>query len=100
MNKSLYELLGMKRKNSIFKSVFITNRRTHDGLPIVEVEPYDQTFLNAISTVKKYDDTTDRIIRKVYEYFKGGEIWLSIYTDEYGQDDILVNDYYVNFILN
>ena len=35
-NKSLYELLGMKAKNSIFKSVFVTEERTFEGYKIVE----------------------------------------------------------------
>ncbi len=94
-NKSLYELLGMKSKNSIFKSVFITDRHTHEGYQIVEVEPYDNTFLNAIQSVSKYDKTTDKIMKKVYEYFNGQDVWLSMYTDEFGNDEILVNEYYM-----
>lgn len=96
LNKSFYDLLNMKGKNSIWKSVFVTGRKTYEGFPIVEVEAYDQTFLNAVKTVKKYDETLDRIIKKVYDYFNGEEVWLSVYTDEYGGIEILLNEYYMN----
>ena len=96
LNKSFYDLLNMKGKNSIWKSVFVTGRKTYEGFPIVEVVAYDQTFLNAVKTVKKYDETLDRIIKKVYDYFNGEEVWLSVYTDEHGGIEILLNEYYMN----
>ena len=94
-NKTLYELMGMKSKNSVFRSVFVTNSRTHDGLQIIEVEPYDQTFLNQTSSVSKYDKTVDRIMKAIYHYFNGKETWLKIYTDNHGGHEILVNEYYM-----
>lgn len=42
--KTLYEALGLKREKSIFKSVFITHKKTSEGFQIVEVEPFDDTF--------------------------------------------------------
>lgn len=94
-NSSLYNLLNMKSKNSIFKSVFVTNERTYDGLQIVVAEPYDNTFLNAVKSVSQYDKTVDKIMKKVYEYFNGQDVWLKVYTDEHGQNEILVCDYYM-----
>lgn len=94
MNKSLYELLGMRAKNSIFKSVFVTDEYTREGYRIVEVEPYDDTFLNAISTISKFDKTTDRIFKKVYQYFKGDPVWISLYTDV-SSSEYLVNAFYM-----
>lgn len=91
--KTLYDVLGMKSKKSIFKSVFITDKVTSEGYKIIEVEPYDQTFLNAISTVSKYDRTTDRIFKKIYETF-GADMWVIICT-EYGQDEHLLSEYYM-----
>ena len=88
MNEPLYDILNMKAKNSIYRSVFITNRKTLEGYKIVEVEPYDDTFLRAINTVKKYDSTVDRVIKKVYDTV--GTCWIIFYTD-YGQIEILVN---------
>lgn len=88
--KTLYEILNMNRKNSILKSVTITNSLTAEGYPIVEVEPYDSTFLNAINTVKKYDDTIDRIIEKARDYYNSKPFWLSISTDTYGHIEMLV----------
>lgn len=96
MNNSLYSLLEMKSKNSIMKSVFITNKKAYDGLPIIEVEPYDQTFLNATNTINKYNDTVDRIIKKVHEYFNGVEVWINVYTDNHGSIELLINDYYMS----
>lgn len=94
MNNSLYEKLNLKAKNSILKSVFITDRKTFEGYPIVEVEPYDNTFLNAIKTPSQYDNTLDRIIKKVWDYMNGEETWLAVYT-EYGHIEILLSDYYM-----
>lgn len=91
--KTLYEVLGMKAKNSVFKSVFITDRVTSEGYNIIEVEPYDDTFLNAINTVSKYDRTTDRIFKKIYETF-GADMWVILYTD-YGQSEHLLSEYYM-----
>ena len=92
--KTLYELKNMKAKNSIFKSVFITNKII-EGYPVVEVEPYDQTFLNAINTINKYDNTVDRILKEVYKYFNNKTVWVRFYT-EYGHNEILLSEYYVD----
>lgn len=91
---TLYELKNMKAKNSIFKSVFITNKII-EGYPVVEVEPYDQTFLNAINTINKYDNTVDRILKEVYKYFNNKTVWVRFYT-EYGHNEILLSEYYVD----
>ena len=88
--KTLYEILNMNRKNSILKSVTITNSLTVEGYPIVEVEPYDNTFLNAINTIQKYDDAVDRIIEKARDYYNGKPFLLSVSTDNYGHLEILV----------
>lgn len=99
MKNSLYEKLNMNAKNSILKSVFITDKKTFEGYPIVEVEPFDETFLNAIKTPSQYDNTLDRIIKKVWNYMDRKETWLAVYT-EYGHIEILLSDYYMNeFIL-
>lgn len=91
---TLYELTGMKAKKSIFKSVVITGRKTFEGYPLVEVEPYDETFLNAIAYPKKYDETVDRIFKKVYEYFNQKSVWIALYTD-YGQSEHLLSKYHM-----
>lgn len=88
--KTLYEILNMNRKNSILKSVTITNTSTEEGYPIVGVEPYDNTFLNAINTIEKYDGTVDKIIEKVRNYYNGKPFWLSVATDCYGHIEMLV----------
>lgn len=92
--KTLYELKNMKAKNSILKSVFITDKII-EGYPVVEVEPYDQTFLNAINTISKYDNTVDRILKEVYKYFDKKTVWVNFYT-EYGHHEILLSEYYVD----
>lgn len=88
--RTLYEILNIKRKNSILKSVTITNKITEEGYPIIEVEPYDDTFLNAISTVEKYDNTIDRIIDKLRDCYGDTPFWLSVSTDNYGHTEMLV----------
>lgn len=90
--KTLYEALGLKRKNSILKSVFITDKKTSEGFPIVEVEPFDDTFLNAVKYPSLYDKTLDKILKAVYDYC-GSDIWLVIDTDEHGHSEILVSEY-------
>lgn len=82
MNETLYSVLGLKSKNSIYKSVFITGKFSDRGLPIVEVEPWDNTFLNAVSTATKYSNTVDKIITKVVETI--GSACIVFYTDEWG----------------
>jgi len=94
-SKSLYNLLGIKSKNSVFKSVIVTDNYTYENYQIIEVEPYDNTFLNATNTVNKYDNVIDRIMKKVYEYFNGQDVWLKVYTDNHGQIEILVNEFYM-----
>lgn len=89
-SRTLYDILNMKRKYSILKSVSICNTGTEEGYPIIEVEPYDDTFLNAISTVEKYDNTIDRIIDKLRDCYGDTPFWLSISTDNYGHTEMLV----------
>lgn len=96
-NKSLYDVLGMKGKNSIFKSVFITDRKTAEGYPIVEVEPFDDTFLNAIKYPSGYDKTIDRIKLKVFNHFSGENVWLSVYTD-HGHHEHLLSQFHMKEI--
>ena len=94
-SKNLYNLLGIKSKNSVFKSVIVTDNYTYENYQIIEVEPYDNTFLNATNTVNKYDNVIDRIMKKVYEYFNSQDVWLKVYTDNHGQIEILVNEFYM-----
>lgn len=86
---TLYEKLNMKRKYSIFKSVFITGRNTFEGYPLVEVEPYDDTFINAINTDDKYENVTDRIFKAVFEYYNRQDVWIAVYTDRGNFEDLL-----------
>lgn len=94
---TLYEALGLKREKSIFKSVFITDKKTSEGFPIVEVEPFDDTFLNAVKYPSLYDKTLDKILKAVYDYC-GSDTWLIIDTDEHGHLEILVSEYHMKEI--
>lgn len=86
----LYDILGLKRKHSIFRSVVVTNEKTYEGFRVVYVEPYDKTFLNATSTVKKYDDTIDRITDKLKEVYTE-PLWVIVDEDNFGHIELLVN---------
>lgn len=46
---SLYDLLNMTHKNSVLKSVFVHPTLDEDNNLIVEVETYDNTFLNVVN---------------------------------------------------
>lgn len=94
MKKTMYELKGLKAKNSILKSVVVTDERDCFENRIIEVEPYDDTFLNAIKTPSKYDDTVDRILKSVYKMFPGETSNVAFYTD-YGHIEIYVNDFWM-----
>lgn len=59
---NLYELLGLKRKNSVLKSVVLADCLTVEGYPLVEVEAYDDTFLNATRTSNMADKTHEYIV--------------------------------------
>ena len=89
--KTLYNLKGMKQKNSVLKSVFVTDRVTGEGYQIIEVEPYDQTFLNVID--RDYENTKTYIMKEVYKFMER-DTWLIFYTD-YGREEYLINDYYM-----
>lgn len=70
MNKSLYETLDMKRKNSTLKSVFVT-KDIFEGCIIINVEAYDTTGYNAINTtVSKFDKFYDYLNKTILENFE------------------------------
>ena len=70
---TLNELLNIKRKNTVLKSVYVTNKR-FDGMLIVEVEPYDTTGFNAINTTpSRYEKAVKTISKAVRKYFDGKE---------------------------
>lgn len=59
---SLYEILQIKRKESLLKSAFIYGNYSFEGYPIIEIEAYDDTFLNSTQFPSGKDRT--------HEYFK------------------------------
>ena len=93
LDSTLYEKLNMKKKYSIFKSVFITGRNTFEGFPLVEVEPYDNTFLNAINTPDKYEKVLDRIFKAVFEYYNKKDVYVAVYTDTRGNSEFLLTEH-------
>ena len=86
---TLNELLNVKRKNTILKSVYVTNKR-FDGMLVVEVEPYDTTGFNAFNTTpSRYEKAVETITKAVRKYFDGKEreVWINIYSDVYGANE-------------
>ena len=70
MEKTLYDLLGVKRKNSTLKSVFVTNKIFEDCL-VLEVEAYDDTGFNALETsVTKFDKFTEYLDKVILDNFE------------------------------
>ena len=95
MYVQLSELLNVKRKNSVLRSVFVTNQRI-DGILVVEVEPYDKTGDNALNTtLSRYVDALKTISKAVKKYFDGKEkeVWINVYCDAYGANE---NNFKVN----
>ncbi|WP_274355444.1 hypothetical protein [Ligilactobacillus salivarius] len=89
MYVQLSELLNVKRKNSVLRSVFVTNQRI-DGILVVEVEPYDKTGDNALNTTpSRYVDALKTISKAVKKYFDGKEkeVWINVYCDAYGANE-------------
>lgn len=89
MSVQLSELLNIKRKNSVLRSVFVTNERI-DGILVVGVEPYDETGYNALNTTpSRYDNALETITKAVKKYFDGKEkeVWINVYCDAYGANE-------------
>ena len=59
---TLYEILKIKRKESVLKSACIHGTYSFEGYPIIEIEAYDDTFLNSTQFPSGKDRT--------HEYFK------------------------------
>ena len=66
---SLYELIGMKKKNSVLKSVFI-NRNPQNTMSLcdVDVEAYDDTFINNSMYPSQKKRTFDVINRAILKH--------------------------------
>lgn len=86
---SLYELVGMKRKNSVLKSVFIDGSRTFEGYFNISVEAYDDTFLDATRYDSEKDKTSyyiDKMIKKNVEKIQNHfnindtQFWIADYS--------------------
>lgn len=80
---SLYDLVGMKRKNSVLKSVFInSNKREAYSLCSIDVEAYDDTFLNATKYPSLQDKTYDTITNAIIKYQDKIKEYINDYSDE------------------
>ena len=96
---TLNELLNVKRKNTVLKSVYVTNKR-FDGMLVVEIEPYDTTGFNAINTTpSRYEKAVETITKAVRKYFDGKEkeVWINIYSDVFGSNENIYNIKQGNF---
>ena len=94
MDKTLYELLGMKAKRSIYKSALITDEYL-EGARIIEVEPFDQTGVNIIDgCLSVRDKGIDRIEKKLLKYFKRTSdrlLRICIYSNVYSPFEYLLD---------
>lgn len=66
---TLYELIGLKRKNSVLKSVMINSNKNevYSGCHI-EVEAYDDTFVNATRYPSQQDRTCEAIENAIIKH--------------------------------
>ena len=101
---SLYDLIGMKRKNSVLKSVMINKDKnsTYSGC-YIEVEAYDGTFTKATrhpsGQDKVYETITNAIIKyqdKIKEYINDYSPTIEVmhYStfDRHLQDTVIFNE--------
>ncbi|UJS29035.1 hypothetical protein L2Z53_11885 (plasmid) [Macrococcoides canis] len=92
---SLYEVLRIKKEDSIYKSVYIhAEDYTDEGYPVVEVEAYDGFFQDAIRTKYLYLKVRNQIMKKVYKYMKKqgvDDTWITFYT-RHGREDFLLHE--------
>lgn len=66
---TLYDLIGMKRKNSVLKSVVLnSNANAAYSLCPIEVEAYDDTFINNTMYPSQQDRTYDVITRAIVKH--------------------------------
>ena len=66
---SLYDLIGMKKKNSVLKSVFIyKNKNKAYSKCSIDIEAYDDTFTNATRYPSGQDRTYDVITKAIIKY--------------------------------
>lgn len=75
MTKSLYELIGLKRKKSVLKSVFLEEDNTYcgeSGWTRFAVECYDSTFEKAME--HNADNTFDYIDKSIKKYMIQNDI--------------------------
>lgn len=68
MKFNLYKLLKYHRRNSILKSVNITDKYEGAHFRIVEVEPYDKTGVNCLDTTPtRYDKAINTIEKALHK---------------------------------
>lgn len=91
---SLYNLLNYKKKNSVFKSVYVGNY-LENGLRRIEVEPYDKTGYNALNSTPSRYDSTLKIIEKALKAaasrlprsltHNNKKFYIIVYSEKFGQ---------------
>lgn len=81
MEQNLYSLMGCKRKNSILRSVVVTNQFS-EGYRIINVEPYDSTGSNALdSTPSRYDTALETIEKNLQRFIPGEKVRICVYSN-------------------
>ena len=66
---SLYDLIGMKRNNSVLKSVFIyKNKNKAYSKCSIDIEAYDDTFTNATRYPSGQDKVYETITNAIIKY--------------------------------
>lgn len=84
MNKqiTLYELIGMKRKNSVLKSVVInSNKNEVYSRCSIDVEAYDDTFVRATEYPSQQDKTYETITNAIIKYQDKIKEFIGDYSD-------------------
>lgn len=79
---SLYDLVGMKRKNSVLKSVFINKNKSNTySQCYIEVEAYDETFEKNTLYPSQQDKVCDTIEKAIIKYQEKIKEFIGDYSD-------------------
>lgn len=91
---NLYKMIGSKRKNSVLKSVTVTDNYC-EGARIIEVEPYDQTGNNALdTTIDRYDAAIGTIEKALHKALPNELVRVCIYSNVFDSFEYLFNTKY------
>lgn len=78
---TLYDLIGMKRKESVLKSVTINSQKSYWSGCYIEVEAYDDCFIRNTEYPSQQDKTYETITNAIIKYQDKIKEFVNDYSD-------------------